>query len=336
MNSQGCQPLEAGVCRAPGGADEVGEGVPCPGGAMRSGGCPARRGLQGLTPLVVPHKSAGADFCLRGRNYPRPRRGRTFVAGRSKPFARPARSWGARHNRPGWRSDGPSPPAAAAFFGGFFWWTATHTAFHSDGSKMASQSRSGHSRPRRHTNNVRQATIKYIARHGNTRSTCPQNAAVRCGSPTSACGTTSRCSTARSSTPRSSAPARACRSVASSTASIPPAAPPPAGSVPGPAPRSPSPAAVGGPDARAAATSPSRPALRPWPAASRGSDGGTILRRRLGLPPPDQQFHLGTAPAPPSTWSRRCCPRCPSKARSWQARISQCTGCSPRGSANNS
>jgi len=43
--------------------------------------------------------------------------------------------------------------------GGFLRWTATHTAFHSEGSKMASQSRSGHPRPKRQTKRVRHATI---------------------------------------------------------------------------------------------------------------------------------------------------------------------------------
>ena len=50
--------------------------------------------------------------------------------------------------------------------------TFIHTDFHSEGSKMASQSRSGQLRPKRHTINVRHAMIQYKAMHGNRRSMC--------------------------------------------------------------------------------------------------------------------------------------------------------------------
>ena len=52
------------------------------------------------------------------------------------------------------------------FFGGRVRFTAIQTAFHSDGWNTASQSMSGQLRPKRHTNSVRHATIKYSPHSG--------------------------------------------------------------------------------------------------------------------------------------------------------------------------
>ena len=84
---------------------------------------------------------------------------------------------------------GPFPRAAVTSSEVAFDSTAIQTAFHSDGSNMASQSMSGQLRPKRHTNSVRHATIKYSPTAGKTRSMCSKRWCYEIDSPIPEFGT---------------------------------------------------------------------------------------------------------------------------------------------------